>query len=126
LIAYLDTHVAVWLAEANVAKFSRKALSYIEKAELRISPMVVLELEYLYEFRRTVSSPQQILYKLSAELQAAVCDHSFPVIVEVAVGETWTRDPFDRLIVAHAKANGNAALISRDELIAEHYSQTIW
>jgi PIN domain nuclease of toxin-antitoxin system len=71
-------------------------------------------------------TPQQIVYKLSAELQSAVCDYPFAIIAEIAIGETWTRDPFDRLIVSHAKANGRAALVSRDELIAAHYSNTIW
>jgi PIN domain nuclease of toxin-antitoxin system len=126
LICYLDTHAAIWLAEANTQKLSHKALSYIEKAEVRISPMVVLELGYLYEINRTILTPQQIVYKLSAELQSAVCDYPFPIIAEIAIGETWTRDPFDRLIVSHAKANGRAALVTKDELIARHYPSTIW
>ena len=49
MICYLDTQVAVWLAEANLAKLSQKALSLIQTAELRISPMAVVELQYLYE-----------------------------------------------------------------------------
>jgi PIN domain nuclease of toxin-antitoxin system len=126
LICYLDTHAAIWLAEARTDKLSHRALAYIEKAEVRLSPMMVLELEYLYETQRTVLTPQQVVYKLETELGAVVCQYPFPIIVEVALGETWTRDPFDRMIVAHAKANGQAALISRVELIREHYPQTIW
>jgi PIN domain nuclease of toxin-antitoxin system len=122
----LDTQAAIWLAEANTQKLSHKALSYIEKAEVRISPMVVLELGYLNEINRTILTPQQIVYKLSAELQSAVCDYPFPIIAEIAIGETWTRDPFDRLIVSHAKANGRAGLVTKDELIARHYPNTIW
>ena len=126
MICYLDTQAAIWLAEADTEKLSHKALSYIEKAEIRISPMVVLELAYLYEIGRTILMPQQIVYKLSAELQAAVCDYPFPIIAEIAIGETWTRDPFDRLIVSHAKANGEAVLISKDEAIARNYPRTLW
>lgn len=88
--------------------------------------MVVLELGYLYEINRIILSPQQIVYKLATELQSSICDYPFPVVAEIALGETWTRDPFDRLIVSHAKANGRAGLITRDELIAEHYPNTIW
>ena len=95
MICYFDTHVAIWLAEANLQKLSHKALSYIERADVRISPM-------------------------------AVCDYPFPIVAEIAIGETWTRDPFDRLIVSHAKANGRAALVSSDDLIARHYQNTIW
>jgi PIN domain nuclease of toxin-antitoxin system len=126
LICYLDTHAAIWLAEANIQRLSHRALSYIERAEVRISPMVVLEFAYLYETNRTMLAPQQIVYKLSTEIQSAVCDYPFPIVAEIAIGETWTRDPFDRLIVSHAKANGRAVLISRDELIAAHYPNTIW
>jgi PIN domain nuclease of toxin-antitoxin system len=126
LICYLDTQVAIWLAGANTQKVSHKALSYIEKAEVRISPMVVVELGYLYELGRAIFTPQQIVYKLNAEIQSTVCDYPFPIIAEIALGETWTRDPFDRLIVSHAKANGRAVLITRDELIAEHYPNAIW
>jgi PIN domain nuclease of toxin-antitoxin system len=126
LICYLDTQVAIWLAEANTQKLSHRALSYIERAEVRISPMVVLELAYLHEIGRTILIPQQIVYKLGAEIQATVCDYPFPIIAEIAIGETWTRDPFDRLIVSHAKANGQAGLVSKDEVIARNYSSTIW
>jgi PIN domain nuclease of toxin-antitoxin system len=88
--------------------------------------MVVVELGYLYEISRLISTPQEIVYKLNAEIRADVCDYPFPIIAEIALGETWTRDPFDRLIVAHAKANGRAGLITRDEQIAQHYANTIW
>jgi PIN domain nuclease of toxin-antitoxin system len=40
--------------------------------------------------------------------------------------EKWTRDPFDRLIVANAKANGFAWLISADEHIRNHYPRAVW
>lgn len=88
--------------------------------------MVVLELGYLHEIHRTRVGAEQIVYKLSSELQVTVCDYPFPIIVEVAVRETWTRDPFDRTIVAHARANGRAGLITKDEMIADHYSNVIW
>lgn len=126
VICYLDTQVTVWLAEANLAKLSQKALSLVQIADLRISPMAVVELQYLYEIRRIIVSPQDILVKLIAEVGLTVCDHPFPIIAEVALGETWTRDPFDRIIVAHAKANGMAALLTKDELILANYHNARW
>jgi PIN domain nuclease of toxin-antitoxin system len=126
LICYLDTQVAVWLAEANIAKLSRKALALVEHSDLRISPMAVLELQYLYEIRRIIAPPQDLVFKLSAETGLRVCDHPFPVIAEIALGETWTRDPFDRVIVAHAKANGVAPLVTKDDVIREHYRNARW
>ena len=88
--------------------------------------MVLVGLQYLFEIRRTILSPPEIAYKLGTELQTIVCDYSFPVIAETALGETWTRDPLDRLIVAHARANGLAGLVSKDGMIAENYPNTIW
>jgi acetylornithine deacetylase/succinyl-diaminopimelate desuccinylase-like protein len=45
----------------------------------------------------------------------------------VPVGDTaaWTRDPFDRLIVANAMADG-ATLITADRVILRHFDQAIW
>ena len=126
MICYVDTQVAVWLAEANLAKISQKALSLVQTTDLRISPMVVLELQYLYEVRRVVVTPPDILVKLNAEIALKVCDHPFPIIAEMALHETWTRDPFDRIIVAHAKANGVAPLLTKDEVIRANYQNARW
>ena len=126
MICYVDTAVAVWLAEANLAKLSQKALSLIQTADLRISPMAVVELQYLYEIRRIIVKPQEILLKLNVEIGLTVCNHPFPIIAETALGETWTRDPFDRMIVAHAKANGAAPLLTKDEVIRENYHNARW
>jgi len=118
--------VAIWLNEANLSKFSRNALSLIQAADLRISPMAVVELEYLYEIRRIIIKPQDIVVKLGAEIGLTVCDHPFPAIAAMALGETWTRDPFDRIIVAHAKSNGAAPLLTKDELIRANYPNARW
>ena len=40
--------------------------------------------------------------------------------------QTRTQDPFDRFIVAHAKANGFARLITNDEKIRANYSLAVW
>lgn len=46
---YLDTHVVVWLYAGLTAKLSDLAKLLINKHELYISPIVRLELQYLYE-----------------------------------------------------------------------------
>ena len=125
MICYVDTHVAVWLAEANLTKLSRKAISLLHGGDVRISPMAVVELQYLCEVRRIVVPPSEILMKLSAEIGLTVCDYPFPIIAEIALGEGWTRDPFDRIIVSHAKANGLSPLISSDETIRKNYLKTV-
>ena len=46
---YLDTHVAVWLYEKDEERISRLARELIESSELLVSPMVLLEVEFLFE-----------------------------------------------------------------------------
>ena len=125
-VAYLDTNVVVWLAQGNLMRVTPPAMAVMEQASLLVSPMVLLELEYLYEIRRTLLSARDVLRKVEYELGVRVCDLSFPRVTQAALDEHWTRDPFDRMIVAQAKANGLAALLSADEEIAAHYAKTVW
>jgi PIN domain nuclease of toxin-antitoxin system len=64
--------------------------------------------------------------KLEKEIGLRLCDQPFPLIATLALSETWTRDPFDRMIVAQSRANGLAPLVSADEEIASHYPRTVW
>lgn len=123
---YLDTHVAVWLAQGSLERITLKAQSSLQNARLLISPMVILELEYLFECKRTIVPASDIELKLRHELHVEICKSDFPSIMNTAVHEKWTRDPFDRIIVAHAKSNGFATLISADEEIRAHYPRALW
>lgn len=126
LIAYLDTNVVVWLSQGNRKHISDKAKKVVARADLLISPMVLLELEYLFELRRTNFSSRDLHLKVEREVNVRVCELSFAAVANAALDEKWTRDPFDRVIVAHAKANGFAQLVSADEAIAKHYPRTVW
>ena len=126
MIHYLDTQVMVWLCQRQLEKLPAKAIAAIEESELLISPMVLLELEYLFEIKRIVLPPQALLNQLETQIGLRLCDHPFPTIVQTALFETWTRDPFDRVIVAHARSNGYAPLVTSDQKIREHYPRTIW
>lgn len=125
MIAYIDTHTASWLAHGS-KRIGRDAVRMIEKAELLISPIVLIELEYLYEIGRLKLPGRDVVRKLEHELGVRVCDLPFADVTRAALDEKWTRDVFDRIIVAQAKVNGVAPLISSDELIAEHYPRTVW
>ena len=78
MICYVDTQIAVWLAAANLARLSQKALSLLQLADVRISPMAVMELEYLYEIGRILVKPQELVLKLNTEIGLTICDHPFP------------------------------------------------
>jgi PIN domain nuclease of toxin-antitoxin system len=123
---YLDTHVPVWLYASGGKKISPAARAAIDEAkDLRISPMVLLEIDFLHEIKRIRVSSNEIFTYLHHHLGLNVCDRLFGDVVANATTQDWTRDPFDRLIVAHA-ALGKDQLISKDSMILTHYSETIW
>jgi PIN domain nuclease of toxin-antitoxin system len=124
--AYLDTNVAVWLVQGDLTRITPAALDSIGNCKLLVSPMVALELAYLHEINRITLTSQDVLLKLRAELGVEVCDSSFSSLIAIAVHEKWTRDPFDRIIVSHAKANGLSPLISSDAAIQKNYVKTVW
>jgi PIN domain nuclease of toxin-antitoxin system len=126
MIAYLDTNTVVRLGHGRLRAIGRGASRLISNAELLFSPMVLLELEYLFEIGRLALPARDIQRKVEHELGARQCDLPFADVANAALDEKWTRDIFDRTIVAHAKVNGFAQLISSDETIAEHYPRTVW
>ena len=107
-------------------KLTAAAHTAVKQFSLLISPMVLLELEFMLEIKRTVIPATEMAARLKAELYVEVCPLPFPPVAYTALSEKWTRDPFDRLIVAHARANRMAPLISSDQRIRENYSGTVW
>jgi PIN domain nuclease of toxin-antitoxin system len=126
MIAYLDTHVMPALAAGKVRQLGPDAARLISKADLLLSPIVLLELEYLYEIKRSRLSARDLYEKVAHEAGVRLCDLPFAQVASAAVAEGWTRDPFDRIIVAQAKTNGFAWLISSDEQIMKNYPRTAW
>lgn len=123
---YLDTQTAVWLAQRNLREISAKAREHIGSATLLISPFVVVEMQFLFEIGRILLPAEEIRLLLFADHGVSLCDLELTSIMRSALGEKWTRDPFDRLIVAHAKANGLSPLISADTHIQENYARAVW
>jgi PIN domain nuclease of toxin-antitoxin system len=124
-LTYLDTHVAVWLYAGHLESFSSAVLAEIETAELRISPAVLLEIRFLQEIGRVDSGPDEVLQMLQRDIGLTVCPIPFYEVVRAAFAESWTRDPFDRLIVSQAKA-GKGKLVSKDRNIRSAYRRTLW
>lgn len=84
-----------------------------------------LELQYLYEIERITAQASEIVFDLSDQIGLKMCDKSFHSIVNAAMGLSWTRDPFDRIIVANAALNHNP-LVTKDQNILEHYQNAVW
>lgn len=122
---YLDTHIVVWLYAGQIEKFSRQVRDLINDNEIYISPIVRLELQYLYEIQRLTVEANAILSDLSSRIGLKVCDKPFNTIISQALVSAWTRDPFDRIIVANADLHHNI-LISKDRTILKYYSHARW
>lgn len=122
---HLDTHAVVWLFQKDLARFTPETLALMENSDLQISPMVVLELEFLYEIGRLKYQSTNIVSELLKTIGLKVSEEPFSIIAYGALNQAWTRDPFDRLIVANA-AHYNATLISKDRNILTHYERAVW
>jgi PIN domain nuclease of toxin-antitoxin system len=124
-VIYLDTHVVVWLAAGEVNRLSPLAQKLINREDLLISPIVLLELEYLHEIGRVRVPAQKLFELLSRDVGLALCKQDFAEIVKTALRQKWTRDPFDRLIVANASI-ANERLLTKDERILSSYQKALW
>ena len=123
---YLDTHAVLLLYDKLLGKIPQKTVEAIEQADdLRISPIVLLELQYIREIQRIRYAPKIVVDFLARAINLSVCNLPFSDVVAAATELGWTRDPFDRLIVGHALAQG-AELVTKDRLIRENHKQTIW
>ena len=125
-VTYLDTHVVLWLFARADKGLSAAACSAIETADaLRISPMVILELDLLNEIGRTRIGAATICGYLKDRIGLSICDRPFAEVAARAGQMTWTRDPFDRIITAQA-ALAAAALVTKDRSIRANYPLAVW
>jgi PIN domain nuclease of toxin-antitoxin system len=124
-VTYLDTHVVIWLFGGERHRLSSAATEQIRNEELLVSPAVVLELQLLHEINRLRAVALKVVERLSSEIGLAVCRLPFTSVLEYAVKQSWTQDPFDRLIVAQASVN-DAALVTKDGEIRGNYKRSIW
>ena len=124
-MVYLDTHLVLWLYAGSLDLISKEAKRVLDDNDLYISPIVVLELQYLKESKKIKKSPAEIIDALHKEINLKVCTKDFHNIVKESLSMQWTRDPFDRVLVAHASLNNNI-LLTKDDAIRGHYKQAVW
>ena len=124
-LVHLDTHIVCWLYEGRSELLTPVALQTIESGLLQVSPVVQLELTYLHEIGRISRDGSYVLDALAKDIGLSVADVSLARVMKMAGTLTWTLDPFDRMIVAHAMV-GDAALVSKDRLIRKHCDKAIW
>ena len=121
----LDTHVVVWLYTGEVERLGSDASRLIDEHVPVVSPMVRLELAYLHEIGRLTVGGADIVADLGRRIGLDRSDVPLDALVDTAAALTWTRDPFDRLIVADALVAG-AALITKDRSVHDRTELAVW
>lgn len=124
MTTHLDTHVAVWLRMGD-AKRLRPVRKVLERGPLKMSPFAVLELQMLSEIGRLRESARFIVERLAEDHGVELAIDELASASDRAMDLAFTRDPFDRLIAAHALA-ARANLLTCDETLLRHVSCARW
>lgn len=124
-IVFLDTHIVVWLYAGLTEKISDTARQAIEENDLMVSPLVKLELQYLFEIGRITVKPDTIIKNLFAAIGLTVSETPLQQVIEEALKINWTRNVFDRMLSAETMVTGGG-FITADEKIKSNLKLAIW
>jgi PIN domain nuclease of toxin-antitoxin system len=116
--------VAIWL-RAGDARRLRPVRKLLQASELRISPFVVLELQALFEIGRLRETGRWVAERLAEDHDVLIHAGALAEACDRALDLSFTRDPYDRLIAAHALAAG-ASLLTLDETLRANVSCARW
>ena len=111
----LDTHALIWLdlGRARVAPLLRGG------QRLYISPANLLELQMLEESGRLNLPKGDDAHALAVDDRWTLDDPPAASWFAAALDLSWTRDPFDRLLAAHARVRG-WRLATADETVLKN------
>ncbi len=123
--AYLDTHVVVWLYAGRTSLLTNAARRSLNRDDLFVSPIVILEIDLLREIGRVYQPGEQMVQDLGKRIGLELSDTPLAEVVAAASTQSWTKDPFDRIIVGEASLR-SASLVTKDTLIHDHYPQAVW
>jgi len=124
-VILLDTHVVVWLYERLLNRIPAAVQRRLNREQLALSPFVHLELGYLREVGRVSPPVEAIIDDLASRVGLQSADIGAAAVCKAALDLTWTRDPFDRLLAAHAVVSG-MTLITKDETLRQHLPLAWW
>ena len=124
---HLDTQVVIWLYQRKRNRLGADAERLIKRnRNLVISPLVIVELEILLEAGRiAIPSVDAVLADVGDQFSIEASKASLQAVTQAARSFAWTRDPFDRLIVANAMAD-NARLVTADTHIQANFKDAVW
>jgi PIN domain nuclease of toxin-antitoxin system len=121
---HLDTHAVVWLRMGDHKRL-KSVKRALESQPIKVSPFVVLELQYLYEIGRLRENAREIVEHLETDYDLEIDEHALAGAASRALDLSFSRDPFDRLIAGHALAAG-VTLLTADETLLKHVSCARW
>ena len=96
-VILLDTNAIVWLAQGH-----RRARTLHGASRLHISPASLLEIQFLVEAGRLRFKNAVSVKAVAGDLRWRLDEPPAAAWFSGACELAWTRDPFDRLIAAHA------------------------
>jgi PIN domain nuclease of toxin-antitoxin system len=119
-VILLDTNALIWLHQGD-----RRTKPLKKNVTLYASPASLLELQILVEAGRLRLRSGYGVEELMGDARWLLDDPPAADWFSQAVGIGWARDPFDRLIVAHAELRGWRLATGDRQLVAELGEQRI-
>jgi PIN domain nuclease of toxin-antitoxin system len=113
-VILLDTNAIIWLDQGHRRVRRLAARGH----RVYVSPASLLELQFLEEAGR-IRLRSSTLREVVRDARWVVDDPPAAAWFEQALELRWTRDPFDRLLVAHARLRG-WRLATGDGTLIEH------
>jgi PIN domain nuclease of toxin-antitoxin system len=116
--ALLDTHFLIWLVlgSKRLAEFP-----WLDRYRpWGVSPISLLEIQFLAEVGKLSVRNPEFTDTVMTDARFIVDDISLISLVYQAIAVDWTRDPFDRLLVAHS-AFRNLPFCTTDRLIRSRH-----
>ena len=108
----LDTNAVLFLLSGH-----RRARPLQARAgQLLVSPVSILELQFLVECGRIEITSGDVASAVREDPRFRLDNPPLDEVLSEAIGLSFTRDPFDRLIIAHA-LSGNHVLATSDARI---------
>lgn len=118
----IDTHILLWLLSDSKRL---KEISWLDDgSRWTISPISLLEMKFLQEVGKLDIDLSEIIKRLRQDERFVIDDIHLEDLCLAALDLSWTRDPFDRLLVAHSLVRA-LPFGTQDQLIRKNFSRVI-
>jgi PIN domain nuclease of toxin-antitoxin system len=100
-VILLDTHAVIWMAKRHA-----RARVLARYPRLYLSPVTLLELQFLAESGRIRFAGDHPVQSVVDDPRWRLDEPPAADLFLTACQFAWTKDPFDRLLAAHARLRG--------------------